>query len=81
MENVKTAVELYWMNDAGEIPPNTQFRIVGGRTLYNAVGWMWRNSDKQIYLNKFDWHIPGEEKHRRYLKDDTRIELLERIEQ
>jgi hypothetical protein len=38
---------------------------------------MWRKSDKQIYLNKYDWDFKNEERHRRYLDDNTIIEVLQ----
>ena len=76
MEKIVSAHDLYCMESNCELPPTAKFRIVGGRTVYTVVGWMWRNSNKQVFLNKYDCHDSNEEKHRRYLTDDTQIEIL-----
>jgi hypothetical protein len=69
-------IDLYKLEDEGELPENVAFKIVGGRAVYHHIGWMWRNSDKQIYLNKHGLFDYQEEKHRRYLADDTLVEIV-----
>ena len=69
-------IDLHIMSENDELPNNVGFKIVGGRTIYKYIGWMWRQSDKQIYLNKHDWFVDNEERSRRYLSDDTLIEII-----
>jgi hypothetical protein len=69
-------IDLHIMSENDELPNNVGFKIVGGRTIYKYIGWMWRQSDKQIYLNKHDLFADNEERYRRYLSDDTLIEIV-----
>ena len=69
-------IDLHIMSENDELPNDVAFKIVGGRTIYKHIGWMWRKSDKQIYLNKHDWFADNEERYRRYLSDDTLIEIV-----
>lgn len=70
-------IDLHLLSENDELPANVVFKIVGGRTIYKHIGWMWRQSDKQIYLNKYDWNFENEERHRRYLDDNTMIQVLQ----
>jgi hypothetical protein len=70
-------IDLHLLSENDELPANVAFKIVGGRTIYKHIGWMWRQSDKQIYLNKYDWNFENEERHRRYLDDNTMIQVLQ----
>jgi hypothetical protein len=70
-------IDLHIMSENDELPTDIAFKIVGGKTIYKHIGWMWRKSDKQIYLNKYDWDFKNEERHRRYLDDSTIIEVLQ----
>ena len=69
-------IDLHIMSENNELPNDVAFKIVGGRTIYKHIGWMWRQSDKQIYLNKHDLFADNEERYRRYLSDDTLIEIV-----
>jgi hypothetical protein len=70
-------IDLHIMSENDELPTDVAFKIVGGKTIYKHIGWMWRRSDKQIYLNKYDLHCENEELHRRYLDDNTMIQVLQ----
>ena len=69
-------IDLYQKSEDGELPTDIAFKIVGGRTIYKYLGWMWRQSDKQIYLNKYNLNFENEERHRRYLDDMTMIQII-----
>lgn len=75
--NEMALIDLHLLSENDELPANVAFKIVGGRTIYKHIGWMWRQSDKQIYLNKYDWNFENEERHRRYLDDNTMIQVLQ----
>ena len=68
------AHELY--EDTG-LPEGFGLRVVGGRTIYKYIGWMWRPSEQTIYLTHLDLFHKDEEKKRRYLPDDCMVELVE----
>ena len=70
--------ELHYLYDTGELPNNIAFKIVGGRTVYNHIGWMWRKSDKQIYLNKYALFDSNEYVNRRYLANETMIQIIKK---
>jgi hypothetical protein len=72
-----TLIDLHIMSEDDKLPTDIAFKIVGGKTIYKHIGWMWRRSDKQIYLNKYDWDFKNEERHRRYLDDNTMIQVLQ----
>jgi len=74
MSNYYTAIQLYEMAD--ELPDGLLFKIKGGKTFYKYIGWMWRNSDKQIFLNTHSAMHEDEYKKRRYIDDNTLIEIF-----
>ena len=70
--------DLIAMQDDGELPNNIAFKIVGGRTVYKRLGWMWRNSLNQIFLSKHDEYHDDEYANRRYLPNETIIEIVKK---
>ena len=63
--NQMALADVYFLKEENKLPANIAFKIVGGRIIYKYIGWMWRNSDKQIYLNNYDLFDYQEEKYRR----------------
>jgi hypothetical protein len=70
---VSEASELY--DDQG-LPDGFGLRVVGGRTTYKYIGFMWRQSPNTIYVSNAHLFDLGEEKKRRYLPDNTVVELV-----
>ena len=66
------------LQDDGELPNNIEFKIVGGKTLYKRLGWMWRNSPNQIFLSKHDEFDDNEYARRRYLPNETMIQIIKK---
>lgn len=76
MQNQMTVSEASELYDDEGLPEGFGLRVVGGRTTYKYIGYMWRQSPKTIYVSNAHLFDQGEEKKRRYLSNDTVVELV-----
>ena len=62
-----------------DLPEGHGVRIIGGRKVYSECGTMWRNSPNYCFVagkRSADVSWDKHEKSRRYLPDDTPVEIV-----
>ena len=67
------------LEDNGLLPIGFGFRIKGGTAVYKSIGSQWRRSGHTMFLSPLgfdEFETKADEKKRRYISDDTLIELI-----
>jgi hypothetical protein len=73
MQKIMTLEEAHDQYEDTGLPEGFGLKALGGRVVYQYIGYMWRRSGNTIYMTN---SIHDDLKSRRYLPGDTVVELV-----